>query len=206
MGNLNKKANWAIGLSVVAIILSGVMLIMWCCNAGGFKAVELDTFVGVIVALLAIIVTIAIGWQIFNIYEVRSQLNRIKRLERDLHRQQIDFENMKLRTGNLHAITFANVAITRKEYCEAFYYLLEAINFSLQLPSHLNLDSTLLSIEEECINKIKAGTFIDKEIYERTLRMNRQICNQTSYNCIKRRYSNIFDEYLRKVCVDDDQK
>ena len=70
MENLSKKVNWAIGLSVVALILVAIMFVLWCCNAGGFSAVSLDTFVGVIVALLAIIVTIVLGWQIFNIFEL----------------------------------------------------------------------------------------------------------------------------------------
>ena len=41
--------------------LSVTMFALWTCNAGVFSVVNLDSFVGVIVGLLAIIVTFAIG-------------------------------------------------------------------------------------------------------------------------------------------------
>lgn len=206
MGNLNKKANWAIGLSVVAIILSGVMLIMWFCNAGGFKAVELDTFVGVIVALLAIIVTIAIGWQIFNIYEVRSQLGNIRQLKKELDHQQECFERMELRTAHLHAITLSYIAMGRKEYCDAFRYLMEAVHFSLQHPSMPNIESILMTMEEDCIPNIEAGTIVDSEHYDKIIYKNKQITNMQSFSCIKQRYNKIYNAYIKKICVDDSQK
>lgn len=98
MENLSKKVNWAIGLSVVALILVAIMFVLWCCNAGGFSAVSLDTFVGVIVTLLAIIVTIAIGWQIYNAMDLKEKLNKIEALEKILNESneisaQINYSN-----------------------------------------------------------------------------------------------------------------
>lgn len=98
MENLNKKVNWAIELSVVALILVAIMFVLWCCNAGGFSAVSLDTFVGVIVTLLAIIVTIAIGWQIYNAMDLKEKLNKIEALEKILNESneisaQINYSN-----------------------------------------------------------------------------------------------------------------
>ena len=206
MGNLNKKVNWAIGLSVVAIILSGVMLIMWFCNAGGFKAVELDTFVGVIVALLAIIVTIAIGWQIFNIYEVKSQIGEIKRLKTELDKQRLDFEDMELSTAHLHAISLSYIGIAKKEYCDAFHYLVEALYFSLQHPLMPNLESILLTMEEDCLSNINVGTMVDAEFYDKTIIKDKQIRKLQSYSYIKRRYNKIYNDYIRKVCANDNQK
>lgn len=98
MENLSKKVNWAIGLSVVALILVAIMFVLWCCNAGGFSAVSLDTFVGVIVTLLAIIVTIAIGWQIYNAMDLKEKLNKIEALEKIMNESneisaQINYSN-----------------------------------------------------------------------------------------------------------------
>ena len=89
---LETKANWAIGLSVVTLILVAIMFVLWCCNAGGFSAVSLDTFVGVIVALLAIIVTIAIGWQIWAAMDLKSNIAKL-----DSRIQEI--ENLKKQFG-----------------------------------------------------------------------------------------------------------
>lgn len=95
---LETKANWAIGLSVVALILVAIMFVMWCCNAGGFSAVSLDTFVGVIVALLAIIATFILGWQIYNAMDLKEKLNKIEALEKILNESnkisaQINYNN-----------------------------------------------------------------------------------------------------------------
>ena len=50
----------------MALLFSVVTIVLWICNVGGFTVVSLDSFVGVIVALLAIIVTFVTGWQIYN--------------------------------------------------------------------------------------------------------------------------------------------
>lgn len=160
---LETKVNWAIGLSIADIALATIMFVLWCCNAGGFSAVSLDTFVGVIVALLAIIVTIAIGWQIFNIYEVRSQLEKIQQLKTELDKQQDAFEEMSISSAHLHAISLSYIAISQKEYCEAFRYLVEALYLSLKHPSMPNLESILLTMEEDCIKNIAVGAIVKSD-------------------------------------------
>ena len=206
MKKFEKKLNVAIVLSIVAIALSGTMFVLWCCNAGGFSAVSLDTFVGVIVALLAIIVTIAIGWQIFNIYEVRSQLGKIQQLKTELDKQQDAFEEMSIRSAHLHAISLSYIAISQKEYCEAFRYLVEALYLSLKHPSIPNLESILLTMEEDCVNNIKSGDIVKSEFYDRTILIDKKLRKLQVFDCIKRRYEKIYNDYMKKVCVDDDQK
>lgn len=69
---MNKKVNWAIGLSLVTLLVSVGIVVLWICQAYRFSVVSLDSFVGVIVALLAVIVTVAVGSQIVNVMEVKS--------------------------------------------------------------------------------------------------------------------------------------
>lgn len=206
MKELKRKLNRTRNLSIIAIALSCLMFAMWCCNAGGFSAVSIDTFVGVIVALLAIIVTIAIGWQIFNIYEVKSQIGEIKRLKTELDKQRLDFEDMELSTAHLHAISLSYIGIAKKEYCDAFHYLVEALYFSLQHPLMPNLESILLTMEEDCLSNINAGTMVDAEFYDKTIIKDKQIRTLQSYSYIKRRYNKIYNDYIRKVCANDSQK
>ena len=47
--NINSKLNWTLVSSILAVVLSTTILLMWCCNVGGFSVVSLDTFVGVII-------------------------------------------------------------------------------------------------------------------------------------------------------------
>ena len=65
MEKLNKKANWALILSVASLVIIVAIIGLWCFKSKEIAVVTLDTFIGIIVALLAVIVTIAIGWQIY---------------------------------------------------------------------------------------------------------------------------------------------
>ena len=78
MKNQNKKSTRAIVLSVVALLMSVGIVILWLCQACRFSVVSLDSFVGVIVALLAVIVTLAVGWQIYNVIEIRLMIRKIE--------------------------------------------------------------------------------------------------------------------------------
>ena len=72
-----KKNSFAHICAYLSLAISITMLVLWCCNVGGFTVVNLDSFVGVIVALLAIVVTLAIGWQIFNSIEIRNKIESL---------------------------------------------------------------------------------------------------------------------------------
>ena len=206
MEKLERKINCALTLSAMSLIIVIAIIGLWMFKSREIVVVTLDTFVGVIVALLAIIVTVAIGWQIFNIYEVKSQLGEIKRLKTELDKQQDAFEEMSISSAHLHAISLSYIAISQKEYCEAFRYLVEALYLSLQLPSMPNLESILLTMEEDCVNNIKSGDIVKSEFYDRTILIDKKLRKLQVFDCIKRRYEKIYNDYMKKVCVDDEQK
>ena len=87
-------------LSLIAIL--GVISVwgLWLCESFEFSVVSLDSFVGVIVALLAIIVTVAIGYQIINAIEVKDEIKQLKQ------RQDIILENEQRLTDNGQALDF----------------------------------------------------------------------------------------------------
>lgn len=73
-----KKISFANICACASLFISMVLLVLWCCNVGGFTVVSLDSFVGVIVALLAIIVTLAVAWQIYNAIDIRNKIDELK--------------------------------------------------------------------------------------------------------------------------------
>lgn len=81
------KTKLSIVLSTLSLI--GVLSVwgLWLCESMELSIVSLDTFIGVIVALLAIVVTIAIGYQIINTIEVKDEIKQLK------ERQNIILEN-----------------------------------------------------------------------------------------------------------------
>ncbi len=82
-----KKTNIAFVLSITAIVGVLAISLLWIIGCIKLSVVSLDSFVGVIVALLAIIVTVAIGWQIVNAIDVRDKIRELE------HRQHIILDN-----------------------------------------------------------------------------------------------------------------
>lgn len=78
---MSKKVESAHICAYIALMLVIVLMILWACNVGGFTVVSLDSFVGVIVALLAILITFVVGWQIHNTMELKEKIKKIKSLE-----------------------------------------------------------------------------------------------------------------------------
>ena len=81
----NMKRNRIASICAYAsLAISVVMMLLWGCNVGGFTVVSLDSFVGVIVALLAIVVTFAIAWQIYNVMEIRNKVDQLLIIKIDI--------------------------------------------------------------------------------------------------------------------------
>ena len=78
-------------LSIILSLLSlvGVLSIfgIWIFGSMKLSVVSLDTFIGVIVALLAIVFTVIVGLQIINAIDVRENMKELQQ------RQDIIFEN-----------------------------------------------------------------------------------------------------------------
>ena len=75
----------------MALLFSMVTIVLWICNVGGFTVVSLDSFVGVIVALLAIIVTFVTGWQIYNTIELKEHIKKVDDLNTRFNNLEKDF-------------------------------------------------------------------------------------------------------------------
>ena len=114
--NKDNKSNWAIGLSIVAIVLCLLVLALWVFEVIPHSVITLDSFIGACVSLLTVIVTLAVGSQIFNIVEVRSiiqehaqkqvEVDKLQnQLQNEIHRIERESEYDLNHSMHLHAIT-----------------------------------------------------------------------------------------------------
>ena len=71
---LETKIKWAITLSIMAIASVITCVTIWACKNLELKAISLEVFIGVIVALLAVIVTFVVAWQINNTLEINNKI------------------------------------------------------------------------------------------------------------------------------------
>ena len=75
-----KDSKLAVILSIVAI--AGVLSVwlLWILGSLELTVVSLETIVGVIVALLGILVTVILGWQIVNALELRGKIIEMEQI------------------------------------------------------------------------------------------------------------------------------
>ena len=84
------KKNLSIILSLIALIGVVVLAVVMVCLNVSLANVSLDTFIGVMVTMIGILVTFAVGWQIINALEIKSKLAEIEKIKAEqLNRKPI---------------------------------------------------------------------------------------------------------------------
>ena len=183
------------------------MLGLWCCNAGGFSVVSLDSFVGIIVALLAIVVTLAVGWQIYNSMELKDKIEELNILKEEFQQMQETIEQSSCSSSA--NINFIWAYVTSKEIgngnsnesdmrINIFKYFLCSLERTLHLKSPIYVEILLKNLEI-AVQQIQHGSFfsgnIKKDIYE----ANASIRSTASYKAIEMRYNKIYEDFLAKI-------
>ena len=69
------KTNISLILSILAVISTISLCLLWCFRSWEVSILGLDTFVGIIVAVLALLFTVAIGFQIINTLDVNRKIS-----------------------------------------------------------------------------------------------------------------------------------
>ena len=110
----------------ISLGISITLLVLWCCNVGGFTVVNLDSFVGVIVALLAIVVTLAVGWQIYNSFEIKGKIEELSALKEIINVQEKTIKQETGKSQHLISYILGNEAYIRKKIfrCLSFSYVI----------------------------------------------------------------------------------
>lgn len=135
--NKDNKSNWAIGLSIVAIVLCLLVLVLWIFEAIPHSVILPESFIGACVALLGAIVTIAVGAQIVNVMEIKSSQkvyeNELKTALETIKHQQHQIAAEQIRNAHLHHCTMAMIAEFQEHYPQAIYYFFGALLNGLQM-------------------------------------------------------------------------
>lgn len=141
------KQRLAIILAVVALAGVIIMIALWI--AGGMKlsVVSLDTFIGVSVAILSLLFTIVIGWQIVNALEVKNEMKALANQQKGLIENEKKLaENDRLHTKEAFNLQSAICQLTadsnRRQglYTEAFVFLNISLYYAIMggTPNQLN--------------------------------------------------------------------
>lgn len=209
---LKTKLNYAIWLSIIAIALSVIMFVLWCCNVGGFSAVSLDTFVGVIVALLAIIVTIAIGWQIWaamdlksNIAKLDSRIQEVENIRDQFKKQEQDMKQLHYEAQHFSHIAIAETFRARNLFVDAFRFYMSALKCGLKLTQPINLQHMVNSMME-CANLIVGNPEINERTQDNISINDESIRKSPLFRVVQDDYEKAYSLFKRKVKLNDKQK
>ena len=82
-------------LAVVGILVIALLLIF--CNVS-LADVSLDTFIGVMVTLVGILVTLAVVWQMINAVEIKNKLAEMEKLKVEINSQREKIEKISARS------------------------------------------------------------------------------------------------------------
>jgi len=193
-----KKGNLAHICAYVSLAISITLLVLWCCNVGGFTVVSLDSFVGVIVALLAIIVTLAVGWQIFNVVDINRKIEKLSILEEKLNKQEKTFKQQNFKSQESINFILGCESGSDEDYLSAFRFYMFSLKYSIQLETSSNI-KVLLNALEKMANKIESGSVCTAN-YLNAIQTSSNIIRQSpNYIFIKEWYEKIITIFNSKV-------
>ena len=182
----------------LALLFSVVTILLWICNVGGFTVVSLDSFVGVIVALLAIIVTFVIGWQIYNAIDIKSKLSEIEIIKLDIAKQREEMQELAETTKHESMLIRAQEFYRSKDFINATICAMESLQHCLPLKVPSNINLVLQSVEAfaSLIN-----TPISAENNEEIHKIDKFIRESNNYIFIQVKYEQIFDRFIKGIFV-----
>lgn len=202
---MNNRFSFASVCAYASFAMSLTMLILWACNVGGFSVVSLDSFVGVIVGLLAIIVTVAIGWQIFNIIEMNrkieqldERLKEVQEIKAQLKEQQKKIENQGHEACHFNHVGLAHFFFSNKDYLGAFRFYQSALRHSLYMDSHINLIPMVESMDKAIV-ATPSSHKLQFSLYEEVESIDKEIRESKLFKLIQNQYERAYALFKQKV-------
>ena len=207
MEKLKYKAKAAFFMSLLSTLAALVVLGCWYFGTLELAVVTPETFIGITVALLAIIVTIAIGWQIWaamdlksNIATLDSRIREIENLKKQFGQQQNDIKQLTLKNQHVTSYTWSNMYIKEKDWFHAFRFFLISLCSSLQLEKPVNIPM-IFSKLNIVANNIQPNTTCSNKRYEEVVLTDKNIRSLNDYSTIEDRYIKLYEVIFANIKV-----
>lgn len=205
-------------LIITSLALNIVIIVLWIGNVFRFSVVDAGTYISVCVAVLSILVTLVLGWQIFNWIEMNAKLKVVEEYEKKL-KDEVNLLHIKGKILNkkidyVDALTECAFLLTNKNTpkTERFLSLLSCICTCMDMGNIDEMDD--VSVDKEYVNVLKdnkidfenlnfclgelskikiADVKEKKEFYE----IDKKIRSLGNYGIIKGQYEDIIDKIRR---------
>lgn len=216
-----RKINFTLALSVITFVIVVAIACLWIFKSKEVAVVTLDTFVGIIVALLAVIVTVAIGWQIYNSMELKSNINKVQSninyLNKEIEKIESIREELELQKEHINDVYhqshhFSHIAIAdnyykEKKYIVAYLFYHSALYATVQTVKQHNKHIVINSLQK-CVAQMSNNEKIEQKRFDKLFKHHLVITESKPYDEIRDLYESVYSSFVSKINVikNDDQK
>lgn len=202
MKDQNRKSIWALCLSIAAILLCLLAFALWAFEVMPHSVITAENFIGACVALMGVIVTMAVGWQIYNAIEVKEKIAEIDRLQQKQDGQEHRMEQMYYNTSRVVGYAMAAIAENRHDNTNAMRWLLSSFKFSLlqDVPQDIN---DMLSDMQDFVKAMPDNASISKSGLTEIVDHDKEIRNNPLYKIFANKYEPILEEFAKKIKVEE---
>lgn len=188
------KKNLSIILSLTAIVGIVILAFLWCCRSMSLTAVSLDTFIGVMAAMIGLLVTFAIGWQIINALDIKSKLAEIEKLKGEITEQRTEINKLIARSKFDSNVNQSYTMHKLGWHHKAFACTLEAIKYGLVLDdAYEELDVLLANLKVFAVNSQREHCYQSER--DMMVAADEAIRKSPKFALIKDKYTDAISEY-----------
>lgn len=203
--NRNNTSTWAIVLSITAILLCILVFMLWIFEVIPHSIISSETFIGACVTLLSIIVTIAVGWQIFNAIDMRQMMRQLEEKQKDIDEAQrkLDKEVRKNYSHSLHLhhMTLAMQQEVAHQYAPAVFYYFGALYAGMGLNMPYDNNDYIWVHVKLCLAQLTGVTKVPAQMYKDIGDIDALIRASDEYHWIRTQYEPFFEEFKSKITI-----
>lgn len=203
------KGTCALWVSIAALLLCLIVFGLWIFEAIPHSVVTPDSFIGTCVSVLSIIVTIAIGWQIFNVVEVKNTMKELKERLEEVEKLRVEIkrikdksEDTKHTTFHLHEITLAMYADKEGLYDLACIHCLSALAECMQMNNPINA-KFIIDRFGGCLSSLKGNVRVKPSVNEEILEMDDIIRKSKDFNWIVSDYEELYTNFKQRLTIEE---
>lgn len=194
---MRKLAITSLILSIIAVLAVSALIIYIVCSSGNVNVSLGEGVIGIIVALLALIVTIILGWQIYTAIDIKEKIAAIDELQDKQNSQEHRMEQMYYNTCRIIGCAMAAFG-PGEGSVHSFRWLLSALAASLKMDKPIDVEKLLFDIRKQ-VKAIKSDTTIEEKYINEINEFNRSIRESAHYTCFASTYDAIYLEFEQKV-------
>ena len=198
-----QKSTWALCLSIVAILLCLLVFTLWAFDVYPRSIISAESFIGACVALLGVIVTMAVGWQIYNAIEMRQMIRQIEEkqalLDESQHKLDTKQDEQNKHTALVQHILIAEMRERDGKYAEAVYYYLGALYNAIDVQTQPDNIDLIFRRIPDCLAKLNGVTEVPAEMYQDILNIDAKIRASKHFNMFQTQYDQWHREYMLKI-------